>query len=55
MRTKLAAVIFILYIVPAFGQTVSDLEMKYGKPVNAYSVSEHIWMTPEYNHNGQIC
>ena len=37
------------------GQTASDVEKKYGKPVNAYSVSEHIWMTPEYAADGQIC
>lgn len=55
MRTKLAAVIFILYVNSAFGQTVSEIETKYGKPVNAYTISENIWMTPEYTVDGQIC
>lgn len=36
-------------------QTRSDLTAKYGEPVQAYSVSEHIWMTPEYSGDGQVC
>jgi hypothetical protein len=55
MRVKLAAVLFLLCVGPAAGQTASDLEGKYGKPVNAYSVSEYIWMTPEYTADGQVC
>ena len=56
MRCKLVAAIFILYANSAFGQTASDIEAKYGKPVNnAYSVSEHVWMTPEYTVDGQVC
>jgi hypothetical protein len=55
MRARLAATILILYVSPAFGQTASDIEIKYGKPVNAYSVSENIWMTPEYTADGQVC
>ena len=39
----------------ALGQTASDIERKYGNPVTAYPVSEHIWMTPEYAADGQIC
>ena len=54
MRIKLSAVIFLLCVSPAAGQTVSEIEGKYGKPVNAYSVSEHIWMTPDYTADGQV-
>ena len=39
----------------AFGQTGSDVEREYGKPVLVYTVSEHIWMTPEFNDDGQMC
>lgn len=39
----------------SFGQTVSEIEKTFGKPTNAYSVSEHIWLTPEYSADGQIC
>ena len=39
----------------AFGQSASDIEIKYGKPVNVYSVSERIWMTPAYDAGGQVC
>jgi hypothetical protein len=57
MRSKVifAALMLMLYFNAAYGQTASDVEKKYGKPVNAYSVSEHIWMTPEYAADGQIC
>jgi hypothetical protein len=44
-----------LYANAAFGQTASDIKTKYGKPLNVYSVSEHIWMTPEFDAEGQIC
>jgi len=31
-----------------YAQTAADIQKKYGKPVDVYSVSEHVWMTPEY-------
>lgn len=55
MRIIFTAFILLLYVSAAFGQTESDIEMKYGKPVNTYVVSEHIWMTPEYTVDGQVC
>jgi hypothetical protein len=39
----------------SFGQTSSEIEKNFGKPTNAYSVSDHIWLTPEYDADGQIC
>ncbi len=51
----LALVILGLGVIPAFGQTASDLEKQFGKPVPVYSVSEHIWMTPDYTSDGQVC
>jgi hypothetical protein len=45
----------ILCFNSAIGQTVADVETEYGKPTPAYSVSEHIWMTPEYAFDGQVC
>jgi hypothetical protein len=32
VRTKLAVIIFLLSVTPALGQTVSDIELKYGNP-----------------------
>jgi len=57
MRNKLvcSAIVLMLNLGAALGQTVSELETKYGRPVNAYSVGEHIWMTPEYAAGGQVC
>lgn len=37
------------------GQTAADIEAKYGKSLQVHSVSEHIWMTPEYAPDGQVC
>jgi hypothetical protein len=57
----IALVIFSLCVVPTFAQTASEVERRYGKPVSVesavsvYSVSEHIWMTPEYSADGQVC
>ena len=55
MVVKLAAAMLVLWATSAFGQTASDFESKYGKPTPAYSVSEHIWMSPEYAADGQVC
>jgi hypothetical protein len=58
MRNNL---IFIFILCPvfcfgsAFGQTVSDIETKYGKPVKSYAVTEQIWMTPQFSADGQVC
>lgn len=52
---KLAVILGLLYVSSAIAQTPSDFEKKYGKPVAAYQVSEHIWMTPEYTSDGQVC
>ena len=55
MRVKLAAFVFLLCAGPAVGQTASDIEGKFGRPVGVYSVSGHIWMTPDYTADGQVC
>lgn len=38
-----------------YAQTATDIHAKYGKSLEVYSVSEHIWMTPDYASDGQIC
>ncbi|HEX8845111.1 MAG TPA: hypothetical protein VF791_10730 [Pyrinomonadaceae bacterium] len=55
MRFSLGVIVLILCVNPAFGQTVREFEAKYGKPMEVYSVSENIWMTPEFAADGQIC
>lgn len=52
---KLAIVMSVLNVVSAFGQSGAEIEAKFGQPVNAYSVSEKIWMSPEYASDGQVC
>lgn len=49
------ALVIFLSFTTVIGQTVSEVERRYGKPVPVYSVSEHIWMTPDYSANGQVC
>lgn len=57
----IASVILVLNVVPTFAQTASEVQRSYGKPifvnsgVSVYSVSEHIWMTPTYSLDGQVC
>ena len=51
----IALIILLLTVTTTRGQTVSELERKYGKSVSVYNVSEHIWMTPDYSADGQVC
>jgi len=55
MRHNLAVAVLFLCVSSAIGQTPSELEKKYGKPVVSYVVSERILMTPEYTPDGQVC
>ena len=56
MRNLIWAVaVLVLYVNSSSGQTASDMAGKYGKPIHAYTISEHIWMTPEYSADGQVC
>src|SRR5258705_10742005 len=59
MKTKrifiVVALVAGIFISASFGQTASQIERKYGKPVSSYAVSEHIWMTPEFSDDGQMC
>lgn len=49
------AVFFVCCVTPAVGQTSLEINREYGKPTYAYSVSRHIWMTPDYAEDGQVC
>ena len=51
----MALIVFGLSVVTTFAQTASQVEKRYGKPVSVYAISEHIWMTPEYAADGQVC
>ena len=55
MSTKLLLLILMVCVVPVAGQTVSEIEKTQGKPTLAYSVAEHIWMTPDFAADGQVC
>lgn len=55
LRAVLVVVVFVVCVIPTAGQTVSELELKYGKPIPVYSVGEHIGMTPEFASDGQVC
>lgn len=52
------AIVLILLsfsVMPSFGQTISEVERRYGKSISVYPISEHIWMTPDYAADGQVC
>ena len=36
-------------------QTLSEIQARFGTPTSSYSVSEHVWMTPEFTADGQLC
>ncbi|HYG82491.1 MAG TPA: hypothetical protein VD861_18995 [Pyrinomonadaceae bacterium] len=57
MRNKIIASAFLalLCVGSGFGQSSPDAGTKYGRPETVYSVSEHVWMTPEYSADGQVC
>lgn len=55
MKKSLAVVLVVLAVDCAAAQTAADIQTKYGKPVDVYPVSEHIWMTPEYSADGPVC
>lgn len=55
MKIKVTVAVFMLCLNSAFGQSAAEIKVKYGKAVKVYSVSEHIWMTPEYAVDGQVC
>lgn len=58
MRNKIIISVVLLSFVFAsttFGQTAKQIKEKYGQPIEAYSVSERIWMTPEFTAEGQVC
>lgn len=46
---------FFLFVTCIFAQTATELNRTYGEPVSSFSVSEHIWMSPEYATDGQVC
>jgi hypothetical protein len=54
-KLSLFGALLVLNAALVFGQTAAEVEAKYGKPTKAYSVSEFIWMTPEYADDGQVC
>jgi hypothetical protein len=50
-----AVVFFGLVLMPTLGQTSEQIRERYGQPTEAFSISEHIWMTPEYTADGEVC
>jgi hypothetical protein len=55
VRAKFAVLVLLLSVTTVFGQTVSEIESRFGQPVPVYSLTEHIWTTPGYTSDGQVC
>lgn len=58
MRTRIIGALVLtmtLFSPAAWAQTSTQIEAKYGAPVKSYSVSEDIWMSPEFADDGQLC
>ena len=56
MRIQFTIPFIILFLTfDASAQKATDIEKEYGTPTKVYSLSEHIWMTPDYGIDGEIC
>jgi hypothetical protein len=55
MRAALTGVILVLCFNSASAQTAAEVEARFGRPTAVFSVSEHVWMAPEFAGDGQIC
>ena len=55
VELKVVLILIMLLTFPVAGQTASEIEKSFGKPVLAYSVTERIWMTPDFAADGQVC
>jgi hypothetical protein len=57
MKSKIALLLSILVLscTGIQGQSAYEIQLKYGKRVNVYSVSEALWMSPTYDSKGQLC
>lgn len=56
-RFRCAGSVLLLLVFSSlvFGQTAAQIREKFGDPIESYAVSEHIWMTPAYTADGQVC
>jgi hypothetical protein len=55
-RAILSILAFSLLLVEtAPAQTAKEVREKFGESVEVYSVAEHIWMTPTFTVDGQLC
>src|SRR5262245_10326616 len=55
MKILLLLLVFTLSTIPVAAQTAIEIEQAFGKPILAYTVTEHIWMTPDFNADGEVC
>jgi hypothetical protein len=55
MKHGILMAILLTCFTSAYGQTGTDIETTYGQRQPVYSVSSHIWMTPDYARDGQVC
>jgi hypothetical protein len=55
MKPGILPLMLLICCFCAYGQTVTDIEKTYGQRQQIYSVSQHIWMTPEFALDGQVC
>ena len=54
-RLGMLPLLLLTCFMSVSAQTATDIENKYGPRQQVYSISAHIWMTPEYSSDGQVC
>src|ERR1044072_2996465 len=55
IKNALFTVMLALSCTRAEAQDRHDIESKYGKRLDVYSVGERLWMTPTYDSSGKVC
>jgi hypothetical protein len=55
IRSLILVLLWVTCLGSVSGQTLAQIEEKFGTPIKAYSVSAEIWMTPAYDAEGQVC
>lgn len=55
MKPGILMAVLLACFLSVHEQTITDIERTYGQRQQVYLVSQHIWMTPDYARDGQVC
>lgn len=55
LRLLQTGLLLMLTTIPVWAQTSADLNSKYGTPQQSYEIRPGIFMSVQYNADGQVC